>query len=275
MEDRTPDESPHRLPPAAPATPPPLPPPAPPPTGLNPPPGYVAYGPGRYGAFSPFARVRGLGKVLGILVIVVAAGQLAALGASLAARSEAADFLAGRIDEDEFLSGYGPSLAASALTGAANLAVVVLTMIWMYRLASNLERLGRTGRTWSPGWAIGGWFLPPVLFVIPWLMFRELWRGSDPAAPPGAPDWRQRRVAPIVDLWWVLYGVVPTLMIPFGVGLAVSGGIATDAEDIAQRIEDQWVLDTLSGLVTLAAALAYFVLVRQLTARHAAATHEA
>jgi hypothetical protein len=268
MDDHTPDQPEGRLPPAAP------PPPPPPPSGLAPPPGYVAYGPGSYGAFSPFARVKGVGKALWILVIVVAAGQLAALVANLTARSEAADFLAGRIDEDEFLSGYGPSLAASALTGVANLAVVILTMIWMYRLAANLERLGRTGRTWSPGWAIGGWFLPPVLFVIPWLMFRELWRGSDPSAPPGAPDWRQRRVSPVVDLWWVLYGLAPALMLPFGVGLAVSGGFASDAEDIAERIEDQWVLNTVSGLLTLAAAVTYLVLVRQLTERHAQLTHE-
>ena len=56
-------------------------------------------------------------------------------------------------------------------------------MIWMYRMAANHRALQRNG-TWAPGWAIGGWFLPPGgLYIIPFLMFRELWKASDPNGP--------------------------------------------------------------------------------------------
>ena len=66
-----------------------------------------------------------------------------------------------------------------SLVGLLVIPIAVLTIIWMFRMAGNLRQLGRTGATWAPGWAIGGWFCPPcAIYAIPWLMFRELWRGS-------------------------------------------------------------------------------------------------
>ena len=57
-------------------------------------------------------------------------------------------------------------------------------MIWMFKMAKNVRALGRQGLRYAPGWAIGGWFVPPcVLYVVPWLMFRELWKASDPEPP--------------------------------------------------------------------------------------------
>lgn len=249
-------------------------PPPPPPGGLTPPPGYVGYGEGSYGAFTPFARVRGLGKALSWLMIVVGLGQVGTVVTNLMVRGDAADFLAGRIDEDEFLSGYAPALIISGLASMATIAVAVLTMIWMYRMATNLDRFGRPGRTWAPGWAIGGWFLPPLLFVIPWFMLRELQKGSDPEVPAGSTEWKQRPVAPIVNIWWVLYGLLPTLMIPFGAGLMMSSGFSNEAEDVAERIEDQALWTTLGGILGIAAAVAWFLVVRQLTERHARMTSE-
>ena len=69
----------------------------------------------------------------------------------------------------------------------ASIALVVLSIIWLYRVPPNHRALGRA-LTWAPGWAIGGWFLPPLLYVIPLLVLREAWKAADPAVPPGSPD---------------------------------------------------------------------------------------
>ena len=62
-------------------------------------------------------------------------------------------------------------------------------------MAANLRKLGRPGQTWAPGWGIASWFVPPCfVYAVPWLMFKELWRGSDPGVPPGDPSWKQRPV---------------------------------------------------------------------------------
>ena len=45
---------------------------------------------------------------------------------------------------------------------------------------------------WTPGWAIGGWFIPLANFVIPFLVVLETWRRSDP-------DVRRRREGPSID----------------------------------------------------------------------------
>ena len=59
--------------------------------------------------------------------------------------------------------------------GALQIAAAVVVIIWMYRLAWNHRALHRGG-TWGPAWAIGGWFLPPIVYVIPTLMLHELWK---------------------------------------------------------------------------------------------------
>ena len=90
-------------------------------------------------------------------------------------------------------------------------------MIWLYRIVANHRAIGRQ-LTWAPGWAIGGWFLPPfVLYIIPMLMLSESWKATDPEVPPGDDRWRQNSVSPLVYVWWVLYGLVPIVFIIQGV----------------------------------------------------------
>jgi hypothetical protein len=224
----------------------------------------------------PLKRVSGIAKALKILVPII--GVLALISALLAglAREDARDYLANRIDEDEFLEAYGPSVLVGLAQGAAMIAVVVLTMIWMHRLASNHRQLGRTG-TWGPGWAVAGWFLPPMaLYIIPFLMFRELWKASDSGITVGDERWKTSAVNPIVVVWWIVYGLVlPGLS--FGQGIeSVSGGFGgNDSENLAETIDEQYALTVAVGLATLVAAIAYFLLIRGLTERHERLTGEA
>jgi hypothetical protein len=67
-----------------------------------------------------------------------------------------------------------PTLVAAfvfALTGLAFLQ-------WRYRARRGLDRLGATGLTWRPGWAIGGWFIPIANLVIPLLVVNEIDRAG-------------------------------------------------------------------------------------------------
>ena len=47
------------------------------------------------------------------------------------------------------------------------------------------------------------WILPQMLYVIPFLMFRVMWKASDTDVPIGG-DWRSGRVSPIVPVWFVV-----------------------------------------------------------------------
>ena len=104
-------------------------------------------------------------------------------------------------------------------------------MVWMFRIAKNHQGLGRR-LTWGPGWAIGGWFLPPLVYVIPFLMVRESWKAADPDVPPGDTRWKSGGDSPLVWIWGVLYIVVPIVF--FVVGLRQQfGAMSNDAEDLA------------------------------------------
>jgi len=247
-------------------------PPPPPPPGLTPPPGYAAYEPSLSTAV-PLRRISGLTKAILILLGVSAIGSLLQAVTTPSAVDSAKDFIAGTIDDDQFNEDLAPFSLASLLTGAAFIALVVLTMIWLYRVIANHRTLDRR-LTWAPGWAIGGWFLPPfVLYIIPMLVFGESWKASDPSVPPGDDRWRRNSISPLVFVWWVLYGLVPIIFIVQGITLDTAN-FSQDASDVAESIEDQQGFMIGNNLASLAAAVAYFFLVRALAARHIQLTGE-
>ncbi len=87
------------------------------------------------------------------------------------------------MSEDDFNEAIAPYTAVQLIVGLATIATFIVTTIWMYRLATNV-RAFRRDTTWSPLFAIFGWMLPPiVLYVIPFLMLRELWKASDRDRP--------------------------------------------------------------------------------------------
>jgi hypothetical protein len=73
-------------------------------------------------------------------------------------------------------------------------------LLWQYRAHANLGALGAANLAYSPGWAVGWWFIPFANIVMPFLTVRELWKASKPDA--GAVDWKARGGAAIVGVWW-------------------------------------------------------------------------
>ncbi|CAN5513218.1 hypothetical protein BH23ACT3_BH23ACT3_12980 [soil metagenome] len=210
------------------------------------------------------------------MVGVVGAAAVLAAVLSGASRDAARDYREGRITENEFLESYLVVGMLGLVQLAATVAAFVLVVMVMYRLAANHRALGRSG-TWGPGWAIGGWFLPPlVIYVIPYLMFRELWKASDLDASPDTDSWKQGQVSPVVTLWWVLYGLVPLgLIFAQGAGSVGGGGFTSSTDALAETVEEQFALTLVGSLLTLAAAIVFIVMLRGLVDRHRRLTREA
>ena len=239
---------------------------------MAPPPGYVPYG--GYGAVNAsFQKVGGLIKALVILLIILVPLQVIGVFASLSLIDKAKKYL----DSNGATDFDGTQNSISSLSGLLIIPIAVLTMIVMYKMANNLKALGRTGATWAPGWAIGGWFVPPcVLYVVPWLMFKELWKGSDPDLAPGDPNWKQGPVAPIVTIWWVMYGLLPLASI-FTVGSMFSQLSKGDDsnEVLAKQLSDYATISTVLSVIAIGTTIVYLLMIRQLGARHMKATREA
>lgn len=119
------------------------------------------------------------------------------------------------------LGGYSSLDDAEALN-AANVGIVALMglsatfylltliagfvylMIWVYRANQNLIRLSAIGSNFSPGWAVGWWFIPVFNLFRPYQMMKELWLGSAPVIDPHAPSSWEYLPPPPWLLWWWL-----------------------------------------------------------------------
>ena len=83
---------------------------------------------------------------------------------------------------------------------------IVVFLVWEHRAFSNLSPLKARNLEFSPGWAVGWWFVPFVNLVKPYQVMKELWRESDPefdseigflSASVGVPA--------IFGFWWALW----------------------------------------------------------------------
>ena len=120
-----------------------------------------------------------------------------------------------------------------------------------------------------------GWVLPPVLFVIPFLMLRELWKASTPEGVGGDPEgWKRQPENPTLWGWWAFFGVIPLVLAAIQINTLFGGGFGGDTESLAESIEDTGAWSLASGLVQLVAAIFWILFVRQLARRHTTLTSE-
>jgi preprotein translocase subunit SecG len=242
---------------------------------MAPPPGYVAYGQSPT-PLAALRRVGGLSVAVIVLTTIVALGTIMSTILTAAIAGDARAYLAGELSDDDFRDAIGPSNAVQLITFIATVATFILTIIWMYRIATNVRAFQRQ-TTWSPLFAIFGWLLPPfVLYVIPFLMLRELWKASDGTDPEDLQSWRSNKDSPLVWAWFVLYGIAPILLLAFSVGSFLDGGLSASGslESLAESLDDFEAIDIVSTAVNVAAAVVWILFVRQLTARHKQLTSE-
>jgi hypothetical protein len=73
----------------------------------------------------------------------------------------------------------------------------IVWLVWQHRAHANLHAARVPGLEFSPGWAVGWWFIPVANLVKPFGTVRELVKASvaDPA-------WRQARTWPVIGWWW-------------------------------------------------------------------------
>ena len=84
-------------------------------------------------------------------------------------------------------------------------ATVVAFLLWLHRAYSNLRPLGAPRTEFSPGWAVGYFFVPFLNLVRPYQAVREVWRWSKPASDTSEIDGLSCTAdtgAALVGLWW-------------------------------------------------------------------------
>jgi hypothetical protein len=234
------------------------------------PPGYAGYSATPF-AQAPLKRVSGLAKISMALVLATGLMSFVELLVRQTVTDDAEDYLAGSIDKQEFRDAIVGYSIVPVVTSLVQIAALVITIIWMFRVAANHRALHRGG-TWGPGWAIAGWILPPFIYVIPTLMMVELWKASDPDVPIGG-NWRTKGGAPLALIWGVLYTAASVLSLASTATGEISFG-GTD-KALAEQLTSDQSLEVVVACLSVAAAVAFVLLVRGLTQRHTRLTGEA
>jgi hypothetical protein len=261
-------------PPPAPVPPPPpaaSPIPPPPPPTLTAPPGYAGYTAAPINTV-PLKRITGTARATIVLVTIASLMSVLQLFVRQSVVDEADDFIAGATTERQFVESITTYWLVQTLALVVTVAAGVLAIIWMFAIAKNHRTLHRDA-TWGPGWAIWGWFLPPmVIYIIPALMLRELWKASDPDVPVGG-RWRSNPGTWLTWLWWALYGIAPVVILALQFG-SFDDQLAPSEHAMAEQITTGTDLVIASTVVSVAAGAVFVLLVRDITSRHRRLTGE-
>ncbi|MEW6363943.1 MAG: DUF4328 domain-containing protein [Acidobacteriota bacterium] len=98
---------------------------------------------------------------------------------------------------DRFSSIFTPGLLVLALA---------VFLAWLHRARRNLSVLGAKGLLFSPGWAVGWWFVPLGNLYQPFKIMTETWKASSPSLDESrAESWQHVSVPRILTAWWLLF----------------------------------------------------------------------
>ena len=76
----------------------------------------------------------------------------------------------------------------------------VLILMWIYRANDNAHRLGAAGMAFTPGWAVGWYFIPFANLWKPYQAMKEIWRASASPMDPGS-----QAVPSLLPWWWFFW----------------------------------------------------------------------
>lgn len=109
-------------------------------------------------------------------------------------------------DGDSLNVGLGLTGIAAIFKIPLFILTVIFFLIWEHRAFSNLSALKAQHLEFTPGWAVGWWFIPFANLVKPFQAMRELWNESDPDFDPDLGFLSSSSSAPtIMGFWWAFW----------------------------------------------------------------------
>ena len=207
------------------------------------------------------------GKPLGVLtywvvamLAVTAVIDILGVVSLLIERSLVLDSLAGRpVSIEEAVASDNRVEAIGGWTLIALLVTAVLWCIWQHRAHSNLRSFGRIGLSYTPGWAVGWWFIPFASLWKPLGAMSELWKASEPTDDPKG--WWRARPWWVLGLWWACW---------IGGNLLDIVASAMQQESDLSSVASSDIVAVIARLVEIAAAICAVLILRDILGRQRA-----
>ena len=151
--------------------------------------------------------------------------------------------------------------ARQHLVGIIQLLIFIATTIvfgrWIYIVARNVRSLGAQGLKFTPGWAVGYYFVPVVNLWKPYQAMKEIWKASR-----NPTDWKHEKSSFILGLWWTFW-IISCLVGQMSFRAAMSPKKPNDYTDAAT-------FTMFSDVVDIPLCIFAILLVRSLSARQLA-----
>lgn len=196
-------------------------------------------------AYAPVRRTAGLATAIYILVGIQV---VATLVGSLQAPPQIL------VTATSINVNWGGLTALGAIVGVA---AGIVGLVFIHRTVSNVRALGLATQ-YSPGWAVGCWFIPLANFVLPFFPVREAWTKS-----------RAGSVAVVGAWWatWVLHALLASSLLMWGVVSAwgLRSSVAAGQVLSAPLPAGFAATDVVSSVVLAAAGVLFVLVVRGLS----------
>jgi len=140
---------------------------------------------------------------------------------------------------------------ASLASIAAFIVSAIAISMWIYRAHSSLREAGREDLQFSPGWAVGWYFIPLANLVMPFKAMRELWNESHLSA-----DSYGGEAPGNLGVWW---------------GTWIIGGILGNASlrlslmGDGSNVQIAMILAALSSVLSIAAGYLIYQIIQSVT----------
>jgi hypothetical protein len=169
---------------------------------------------------------------------------------------------------------YGHYVSSVNAVRTTNLIVLLMMgacsiffVIWFYRAYRNIVRAGMGDLRFSPGWAIGGWFIPIFSYFRQKQIANDIWKASEGVATVGPAARHTVRLPSTLNWWWGLWifsGLIT------GIGNLTITHVRKDQVVSVTGLHDTrtglW-LDQIGLLVGIVALVLVIGLVRQISQR--------
>jgi len=82
----------------------------------------------------------------------------------------------------------------------------ILFLIWIHRAYKNLHSIRADGLRFTPGWAVGWFFVPIMSLFRPYQVVSEIWRASNPKIDlADTTSWQTSVSSSVVGWWWAFF----------------------------------------------------------------------
>lgn len=184
-----------------------------------------------------------------VVVIALAIYVVATILTSIAAAGEALGLVSLEAVDGDTSSMF--ALVAYVVYLIAFLGTAIIVGMWIYRAHANLHDAGIPALEFTPGWAVGWYFVPLANLFKPLQAMRELWSNSlDSARAVNG------GVQGHVGQWWAAWLLGSTLSnIASRIGISQNSGL----------LQGGFLIDSSANVALIAAAVLLAQIVRQVT----------